>query len=162
MRQISVCAITVFLLSTCLAQTADPPPQKEGLWSIHRESSRPGKGKSQSTETLCRNHDYDKFIQEKSRNAPGCKITSATLSNGVYTVEKQCEVNESVVKSKETSTYKDDEVVTETHATYTPPLMGLTEITQTMDQKYVGACPEGAKPGDVTFANGKKLNTWPH
>jgi hypothetical protein len=161
MRQISVLAITVCLLSIGLAQTTDPPPQKEGLWSVHRESSSPGKGKSQSTETLCRNHEYDKYILDKSKNSPGCKVVSSSLNDGTYTIEKECNVGESVVKSKETSTYKDTEVHIETHATYAPPLMGMTEITLVMDQKFQGACPAGTNPGDVTRANGKKINTWP-
>jgi hypothetical protein len=46
----------------------------------------------------------------------------------------------------------------ETRATYTPPMYGLTETTMVMDQKYVGACPAGVGPGDTIEAGGKVIH----
>jgi hypothetical protein len=166
MKKTSALSVAMFLFPVGFAQAPDPPPQKEGLWSVHRQSVSAGKGKSEVTETLCRNHEYDKYIQEiqdKGKNAPGCKVLSSNASNGTYTLETECPVGESVVKSKLTTTYQGDtEVHSETHATYTPPLMGMTEINMIMDQKYIGACPAGSQPGEVTHANGKKTNAWKH
>jgi len=154
----------VFLLSAGLSLAADPPPQKEGLWSVHRQSAdNTGKAKSDSTETVCRNHEYDKYLQDKAKAAPGCKLLNSTFENSALTVEMQCSVGNSDVKSKTVTTYQGDTAShTESHSVYTPPLMGMTEVTMTMDQKYVSACAAGAKPGDITHANGKVTNAWPH
>jgi hypothetical protein len=38
---------------------------------------------------------------------------------------------------------------------------GASEITM-MDQKYVGRCPAGAQPGDLTTADGKTIHLWKH
>ena len=49
-----------FLMSVGLAQAADPPAAKEGLWSSHSQTvDQPGNKKSEATKTVCRNHAYD-------------------------------------------------------------------------------------------------------
>jgi hypothetical protein len=164
MNNSSVPTIAALLLSAGLAQSVDPPPQKEGLWSVHRQSANnAGKGKSDLTETLCRNREYDKYVEDRAKNIPGCKVLNANFANGTHTVEMQCNVGNSVVDSKVTTTYKGDtELHSETNSTYTPPLMGMSEVNMVTDQKYVGSCPAGAQPGDVTHANGKTTNAWKH
>ena len=152
------------LLLTSLALAADPPPQKEGLWTVHRQSAdTTGKAKSDVTETVCRSHEYDKYAQDKAKSTPGCKMLNSTFANDTFTVEMQCAVGNSVVNSKAVTTYQGDTSShSETRAVYTPPLMGMTEVILKMDQKYTGPCPATAKPGDVTHANGKTTNAWPH
>ena len=38
---------------------------------------------------------------------------------------------------------------------------GVSETTMIMDQKYVGSCPAGAQPGDITYADGR-VTHWRH
>ncbi len=39
---------------------------------------------------------------------------------------------------------------------------GITETTMTQDQKYLGNCPAGAQPGDMTTSNGTVKHLWKH
>jgi hypothetical protein len=36
------------------------------------------------------------------------------------------------------------------------------DSTMTMDQKYLGSCPAGVQPGDLTSADGKVTHLWNH
>ena len=49
-----------------------------------------------------------------------------------------------VIDTTEKATFKGDTAVhSETHATYSPPLYGVSESTMIMDQEYLGSCPAG-------------------
>ena len=50
----------------------------------------------------------------------------------------------------------------EDHTTYTPAMNGISESTMIQDQKYVGSCPAGQQPGDITNADGRVIHTWKH
>ena len=68
-----------------------------------------------------------------------------------------------VVESKGTTTFQGDTAThSETHATYTPPMGGISGMTMIMDQKYVGSCPAGLQPGDRTNADGSVIHLWKH
>jgi hypothetical protein len=65
-------------------------------------------------------------------------------------------VGSTVIDSKGTATFQGDSAAhSETHATYSPAMAGLSETTMIMDQKYVGACPAGAVAGDRIAADGR-------
>jgi hypothetical protein len=54
-----------------------------------------------------------------------------------------------VIEAKQTFTYQGNTSFhSETHMTYTPALNGRTDQTIVLDEKYVGSCPVGMKPGD--------------
>jgi hypothetical protein len=93
----------------------------------------------------------------------GCKVASENLTGGTYTVETECNVQGSAIKSKGTTTYQGDTAFhLETHAAYTPALMGVGETTVIVDQKYLGACPAGIEPGDRIAEDGTVTHTWKH
>lgn len=135
-----------------IAHAADLPEVKEGLWSVHTQSiDNPGNKKSESTYTLCRNHGYDQAVQARSKNAKGCTTVSETFKDGKFSSDMHCVIAGSTVESKATTTFQGDTSFhSEAHATYNPPMRGIGEITMIIDQKYVGGCPTGAKPGDRT------------
>src|ERR1017187_6973809 len=63
----------------------------------------------------------------------------------------------------ETYTYQGDTSFhSESHATFTPALGGISETTRIVDQKYVGSCPAGAHPGDRTNADGSVIHSGKH
>jgi hypothetical protein len=67
------------------------------------------------------------------------------------------------VDSKSVVTFEGESVAhSESHATYTPALTGFTEMTMSQDQKYLGSCPAGAQPGDLTQADGTVVHLWKH
>jgi hypothetical protein len=153
-------AASVAALVLPIAYAADPPDVKEGLWSIHMESTdNPGGKKSQGTYSLCRDHAYDLAARARAKNVKGCTIVSETVEGGKHTTLMHCTIGASVGESKSTTTFQGDTAThSESHATYNPPLYGVSESTVIMDQKYMGSCPAGTKPGDRINADGSIMH----
>jgi hypothetical protein len=138
-----------------LADAADLPQVKEGLWQIRMQTvENPGNKKSDVTTTLCRNHEYDKSAQALAKNMKGCTSISENLDGSTYSSETRCTVGGTVIDSKGTVSYTDTTAHGETHATYTPAFYGYTDETIIQDQKYVGDCPAGMQPGDHLLPDG--------
>jgi len=145
-----------------LAQDVASHNIKEGLWSQHLQfTENPGNKKRETTQTVCRTHAYDIWSRDRSKKRAGCKVISENSTAASYTIEMECTVQGSVIKSKTVATFSGDTAVhSESHSTQTPPLMGIAESTAISDDKYVGPCPAGAQPGDITMENGAKINTY--
>jgi hypothetical protein len=93
----------------------------------------------------------------------GCTTLKEDWPGSIYSVESHCIVAGTAVDSKGTVTYTGDTSAhSETRAMYTPALGGVSETTMIMDQKYVGSCPAGAQPGDLTNADGRVTHLWKH
>ena len=147
----------LFLAIECV-YAADPPPMKEGLWSIHIVTTdQPGNKKTEGTRSICRNHAYDERVRAMAaKSGASCKTLSEHSSGGTMTTETQCSAGGSVLKTKGVVTMSGDGAAhSETNTTYTPALYGTSETTMIMDQKFMGACPAGMEPGDTMDANGK-------
>jgi hypothetical protein len=147
-----------------IAIAADPPEVKEGLWSIHRQTTNnPGNKTTDSTSTICRNHAYDQHVQSLAKNMKGCTTVSESLQSGRYSIQTHCLIGTTVVDSKGTTTYEaDTSAHSESHTTFTPPMAGMSDTIMVMDQKYEGSCPAGAQPGDMTSADGRVTHLWKH
>jgi hypothetical protein len=155
---------TALCLSAGFANAVNPPQQKEGLWTIHRQSTdNPGNKKSESSATICRNHAYDEHAQTLAKNVKGCTTLNENFQGGKLSVAMRCVEAGTVLESKGIVVYQGDTTAhSENHTTYAPPLSGVSETTVIMDQKYVGSCPAGAQPGDLTTADGKLVHLWQH
>lgn len=159
-------AFVSFLVGAAISVAADPPLMKEGYWSIHTVTiDNPGNNKSESAQTICRNHAYEQYVRDsaKKRSQNICKMLVEDYSGGTYTVEQECTVGTSKIHSKTVTTTQGDSAAhAETHSTNTPALYGVAESTMTQDQKYLGACPAGVQPGDILRADGTKMSSWKH
>jgi Protein of unknown function (DUF3617) len=154
-----------FLLPIGIASAAGPPEQKEGLWSIHRQSiGNPGNQKTEPSSTICCSHAYDAYTLSLVKNKKvGCTTLKEDWQGSTYSAESRCIVAGTAVDSKGTVSYTGDTSAhSETHATYTRALGGVSETTMIMDQKYVGSCPAGTRPGDLTNADGRVTHLWKH
>jgi hypothetical protein len=163
MKKILVFAAAALLLPIGIANAADLPEQKEGLWSNHRQTTdNPGNQKSEQTTTVCRNRAYDQYVLSLMKGMKGCTTVSESFQGGKYSVEMHCVIGSTVVDSKGTTTFQGDTAVHgESHATYTPAMGGISETTSITDSKYVGSCPAGAQPGDITYPDGR-VTHWKH
>jgi hypothetical protein len=155
-------AAAIFLLTSGTVDAIDPPAMKEGLWSIRNQSvNSPGGKKSDNTSTICRSHAYDQHTLQDAKSVKACKTISETLQGSEYSIHSHCVATGTEIDSKSTVTFKGDTAAhSESHATYTPALSGITETTLIQDQKYVGSCPAGVQPGDITQPDGKVVHTW--
>jgi hypothetical protein len=157
MKKMLLSAAAALLLPIGIANAVDAPELKEGLWSSHTKTTdNSGTKPSEQTSTICRNHAYDQHVQSLVKGMKGCTKVSESFQGGKYSVEMHCAIGNTVVDSKGTTIFQGDTAThSETHATYTPAMGGVSETTMIMDQKYVGSCPAGAQPGDITYADGR-------
>jgi Protein of unknown function (DUF3617) len=152
------------MLSVGVAHAADPPQVKEGLWSSHMQTiDQPGNKRIEGTTTICRSHAYDQYVKDLASKVQGCRTLSQNLQGHTFTSAMECVTGDRVIDTKETAIFQGDEAVhSETHATYTPAMYGVSETTMIVDQKYLGSCPAGSQPGDMKNADGTLINTWKH
>jgi hypothetical protein len=151
--------LTIALLLP-IAYAADTPDLKEGLWSVHTQTSNdPGNTKSEGTYTLCRSHAFDKATEARAKSLKGCSMISENSQGNKYSAHMKCMVAGTAIETNSTSTFQGDTSFhSESRATYTPALHGLAGMTIILDQKYVGSCPAGVQPGDRTNADGSVIH----
>ena len=138
------------LVLLSIARAADPPPLKEGLWEITgRSIENPGAKRTAFRYQLCRNHAYDSAMDALVKNANGCTTAFDDLGGGHFASSSSCNVDGTLIVSRGTYTYESlTSTRSESSATYSPAYRGKTDEHVEQDQRYVGACPKGMKPGD--------------
>jgi hypothetical protein len=141
-------------LAVCgLAYAADHPEMKEGLWQIDNKSNNSGGFSDQ----LCRSHAYDQQVEAKAKAMMGknCSKMDESYADGKLTSNMVCNIGGSVVETKGVVSFQGDTAAhSESHTTYSPPLYGTSDTTETQDQKWLGPCPAGMQPGDHKNADG--------
>jgi Protein of unknown function (DUF3617) len=162
MKKILIPVAATLLLS--IAYATNLPELKEGLWSVHTQTiNNPGNVKSEGTYTLCRNHAFDQAAEARAKSMKGCTMVSENFEGGKYSSQMHCVAAGTVIETKGTNTFQGDTSFhSESHATYTPPLSGITEMTIIVDQKHAGSCPVGTEPGDRTNSDGTVIHLGKH
>jgi hypothetical protein len=148
-------AAVALLLPIAVCLSADLPQLQEGLWEIRTQTiANPGNKKDEGTVKICRDHAYDKEAMDLAKNLKGCTFTFESVGAGRYSSESHCTIDGTVISSKGTASYQSTSNRSETHTTYTPAFYGKTDETTIQDQKYLGSCPAGMKPGDQMNRDG--------
>jgi hypothetical protein len=147
-------------LALPLAATDNPPPLKEGLWSVTTQTiSNPAGTKIEGAYSVCRNHEYDEKIQARTKSMRGCTTVKETLEGTKYTLVSHCEVPGLVYETTATTTTEADTAShSESHTTYKPAMRGIDETTVITDQKYTGSCPADMQPGERMDKDGKVIH----
>ena len=148
-------------LAVTEARAARPPQLLEGLWEIQiRSTENPGGKKAEYSFRLCRDHAYDdKQTDDLVKDNKNCTTKLESLGGDKFSAESRCSVSGIVIVSKGVSTYQGGSTVhSESTATYTPPLYGKSGETMIQDQRYLGSCPAGMKPGDRMTADGSIMH----
>ncbi len=142
------------------ARAARPPQLQEGLWEVRVQSTEnPGAKKTEYSFKLCRNHAYDREMDDLVKNNKSCTTQLQKLAGDRFSAASRCTVSGIVIDSKGLSVYQGNSSIhSESAATYTPPLYGKSDETMIQDQQYVGACPAGMKPGDRLLADGRVVH----
>lgn len=146
-------------------RAADAPSMKEGLWSIHTvDTTNPGNKVTESNSTICRSHAYDEHVQAESKTVrKNCTTVSDSTQGNKHLTELKCQIAGTTIDTRGTVTILDESNVrSETHATYTPAMGGVTDTTMIQEQKYQGSCPAGQAPGDLTTSSGAVNHLWRH
>jgi hypothetical protein len=143
-------------LAIAVARAASPPQLQQGLWEIRVQSTEnPGAKKTEYAFRLCRDHAYDKETDDLVKNNKSCTTKLQSLGSDRFSAASRCTLSGIVIVSQGLSVYQNGgSVHSESAATYTPPLYGKTDETMIEDQRYLGSCPAGMKPGDRMMADG--------
>src|SRR5271156_5623855 len=113
-------------LAVTEARAARPPQLREGLWEIQiRSTENPGAKKTDYSFRLCRDHAYDKETDDLVKNNKNCTTKLKSLGGDKFSAASRCSVSGVVIVSQGQSIYQgSDTVLSESTATYTPPLYG--------------------------------------
>jgi hypothetical protein len=147
--------VSELVLAAGCAGTAHFPQLQEGLWEVRVQSiESPGNKKTDFTYKICRDHGFDKRADAAVKKAKNCTTRVEDLGGDRYSAASRCTDSGMVIVSKGLSIYQNGKVAhSETAATYTPAFYGKTDETMIQDQRYVGACPAGVRPGDRIMAD---------
>ncbi len=135
---------------------ADLPHTQEGLWDVHIATTMaPAQTRTVTTFKLCRNAEAETTANNLYRNVQGCTVQTTERGSNRYAVQTRCVSRGTVILTTSTLTYRGATAKhSESKTTYTPPIQGKTQATSIADEKFVGPCPSGMKPGDRMAADG--------
>ncbi|MBK9614729.1 MAG: DUF3617 family protein [Uliginosibacterium sp.] len=145
--------------SLALAQAADFPKRKPGLWEMKMESAQMPSG---MTTLQCIDEATDEDMQKKAMAGDGkadCKLSSSKKTATGWEYDSVCKSEGSTITSHVVmsgDTQQAYQLVMDTR--FDPPLMGNRQMRSVMKVKHLGACKPGMKPGDMSV-NGMVLNT---
>jgi hypothetical protein len=141
------------------AGPADFPTLKAGQWEMVTTPSTPGSQPRKST--ICLDASTQKAMLDMSAGMQKemCSRMDMRRDGAKFITDAECRLGTSVVKSHAVMTMLGDSAYrTESQATFDPPFNDLREAKTVIEGKYVGACRDGLKPGDVVTASGQKIN----
>ena len=138
----------------------DYPKLKAGQWETTTTSSKTP-GAPANKITICTDDTVQKQMMDmgKGMSKEMCSKSDLHREGGKYVGESVCKFGESTMTSHSVMTLQGDtSYKTVVNATYDPPLMGMKDVTSTIEGKNVGPCRDGLVPGDVLTATGQKFN----
>jgi hypothetical protein len=142
------------------AAAQDLPKMKAGLWESSTTNSGPkGSPGSSFTHTVCMNDAVQKDIFAFSQNMGAqCKNSAMRKDGNKYYGEAECVMGSMTVKSTSVTTFNSDTSYrSESKATFSPAMAGMTDSTTLSESKFVGPCPANMKPGEINM-NGRVTN----
>ena len=145
--------------ATTAAQAVDLPVRRAGLWEM--KMVRTGSPMPEMTMQHCTDDTVDK---EMSNNLSPmakqiCSKQAIKKTESGYTIDMVCNVagiattSHSDVAGDYNSAYT---VTTQSHSEGGPT--SLRDVTTKIDAKWLGACKQGQKPGDIVMPGGFKFN----
>jgi hypothetical protein len=157
-------AVAAALIATTASVRAAEPVQlptlKNGQWEMTTQSSATGAAPRKTTVCLDANTQKRMLDMSQGMQKEMCSRMDVRRDGAAYVMEAECRLGESAVKSRGVMTMQGDSAYrTESTATFDPPFQGGMKETKTViEGKYLGACREGMRPGDMITATGEKIN----
>ena len=160
MRKPLFMAITALLATQAAAQ--DMPPMKPGLWESTTSVNVGGVAKSGPKATICVNAAVQKLMLANSQRVGAlCDKNTTRRDGNQYIAESECSANGSTLKSKSVATFTGDTAFrVDSSSTVTQPPSstgGISTSSAIQEARYVGPCPAGMRPGDIT-SGGRTMN----
>ncbi len=154
----------LLIAAACLATPViaqDMPKMKSGLWETTTTTAAAQKGAKghASQTTMCINEAVQKQMMDFGKTMGAqCSKNTTRRDGNKYIGEAECNFGGSTMKSQSVATFTSDTSYrVESRSTFSPPMAGMGESSTTQEAKFVGPCPAGMKPGDMTMG-GKTIN----
>jgi len=157
-------AMALFALAATSAaratDTVEFPTLKNGQWEMTTQSSATGAAPRKTTVCLDANTQKRMFEMSQGVQKEMCARMDMRRDGAKYVMEAECKLGETTVKSHGVMTMQGETAYrTESTATFDPPFnRDIKETKTVIEGKYLGACREGMKPGDMITATGEKIN----
>ncbi len=149
-----------FALFSFVAQAQQFPKLKPGLWEMTTTNTR-SKDRPPLKSSLCTDASLQ---QELIRMSTGmmqgmCSKFDTKYVGNTFTGEAICNLGSSTMRSRSVMTLTGDTAYrTESHATFDPPMGGISQSDTVIEGRNIGACKPGQQPGDMTMPNGQTMN----
>lgn len=156
-------AIAVAAAMTAQAQTIDLPPRKPGQWDMKMVTEKPA-GAPAFGAQMCIDAATDKDMMEfgLKMSKDSCKRYDVKRTGATWVIDAECAFGK--IKSTTKTTISGD-----FQSSITVRVEGVTDgfpgagsgpqptlITQTA--KWMGACADGMRPGDIMLGGGIRMN----
>ena len=152
--------VLVLLLPLSAQAAQEYPKLKPGLWEMMTANSR-SKDRPPQKSAICLDASLQ---QDMIRMSTGmmqgmCSKLDTKYVGNTFTGEATCNLGTSTMKSKSVMTMMGDSAYrTEAHASFDPPMNGMTQSDTVIEGRHIGACKPGQQPGDMTMPNGQTMN----
>ena len=152
--------VLLLLPTLAHAQAQEYPRLKPGLWEMTTTNSR-AKDRPPQKSSICLDASLQQQVISMSTGMMQgmCSKLDTKYVGNVFTGEATCNLGTSTMKSKSVMTLTGDSAYrTEAHASFDPPMNGMTQSDTVIEGRYIGACKQGQQPGDMTMPNGQTMN----
>lgn len=158
MRPIRVVLFLTLVAVTPLpAAAAELPSRKPGLWEV--KMSIEGRNAAPQVIRQCIDAATDQMMQSSAGpySAAACPKREVHQSADSITIDSSCTVAGKPATAHATITGSFDSAYTMT-VTSQSEALPATNMTMTLEGKWLGPCTADQKPGDMIFSNGRKIN----
>jgi hypothetical protein len=139
------------------AVAAELPSRKPGLWEV--KMSIAGRNAPAQVIEQCIDAATDQMMQSSAGpySAAVCPDRNVQRSRDSITIDSKCAIGGKAATVHAVITGSLDGAYTMTVTSQGDALPG-SNLTMTIDGRWLGPCSADQKPGDMIFANGRKVN----
>lgn len=152
-------AVVCFGLAGAGASAADIPVLKSGLWELSRSTSQ--QPETKRVTEMCLDESVQAEMREFGLGVAKelCSKSDRRVEGNRLTMDAVCKLGATTMTAHSVMTFSGNTAYhTEGRATYDPPMANMSESKSSIDAKWVGECPAGQQPGDITLESGQKIN----
>ena len=152
-------AVVCFGLAGAGASAADIPVLKSGLWELSRSTSQ--QPETKRVTEMCLDESVQADMREFGLGVAKelCSKSDRRVEGNRLTIDAVCKLGATTMTAHSVMTFSGNTAYhTEGRATYDPPMANMSESKSSIDAKWVGECPAGQQPGDITLESGQKIN----
>jgi hypothetical protein len=149
--------LSVALISIVPAVAAELPSRKPGLWEV--KMSIAGRNASPQVIEQCIDAATDQMMQSNAGpySAAVCPDRNVQRSGDTITIDSKCAIGGKTATAHAVIAGSLDGAYSMTVTSQGDALPG-SNLTMTIDGRWLGPCSADQKPGDMIFSNGRKVN----